>query len=146
MTTTAELLKNKARQSVHCIAPTASVFEAVLKMAEENIGALMVTDNGQVVGMITERDYARKIVLMSRASRDTLVRDIMSSAVIYVRPDQTREECMTLMNKHHLRHLPVMDGEQLVGMISMGDLVKNLISEQRFIIEQMGQYISGAQG
>ncbi|MGE5823771.1 MAG: CBS domain-containing protein, partial [Bacteroidota bacterium] len=115
-------------------------------MAEKNIGALVVMEGGKVIGMITERDYARKVALMARSSRDTPVRDIMSSRVMYVRPEQTNEECMALMTENRLRHLPVMQSERMVGLISIGDLVKDIISEQRFIIEQLEHYIAGGLG
>jgi CBS domain-containing protein len=146
MTTVAQILKTKPDQSVATISPEASVFEAVQKMAEKNIGALVVVEGGKVIGMITERDYARKVALMARSSRDTAVRDIMSSRVMYVRPEQTNEECMALMTENRLRHLPVMQGERMVGLISIGDLVKDIISEQRFIIEQLEHYIAGGLG
>jgi len=143
MTSVARILKSKPEQTVHTIGPDASVFEAVKLMADKSIGALVVVDGPKVIGIITERDYARKIILMARASKDTPVRDIMTSAVMYVRPDQTSEECMVLMTEKRLRHLPVMDGERLVGLVSIGDLVKDIISEQQFIIHQLQQYITG---
>jgi CBS domain-containing protein len=146
MTSVASILKSKPVQTVHTIAPNASVFDAVKLMAEKSIGALIVTEGDRVVGIITERDYARKIVLMSRSSKETPVRDIMTSAVMYVRPDQTSEDCMVLMTEKRLRHLPVMEGERLVGLISIGDLVKDIISEQRFIIDQLQHYIRGEHG
>lgn len=143
MKTAAQILRSKPDQTVHTIEPTASVFEAVKLMAEKNIGALVVVKHGQVVGIVSERDYARKIVLMSRSSKDTPLRDIMSSPVMYVRPDQTSDECMALMTENRLRHLPVMDDGRLIGLVSIGDLVKATISEQQFIIEQLEHYISG---
>jgi CBS domain-containing protein len=143
MKTAAELLNSKANQAVHTITPGASVFDAVKLMADKNIGALLVMEGQRVTGMITERDYARKIVLMSRSSKETPVREIMASPVMYVRPDETSEECMVLMTKNRLRHLPVMDGDKLLGLISIGDLVKSIISDQRFTIEQLEHYISG---
>jgi len=146
MTTVAQILKSKRDQAVESISPEASVFEAVQKMAEKNIGALVVMEGGKVVGMVSERDYARKVALMARASRDTPVRDIMSTPVMYVRPSHTNEECMALMTENRLRHLPVMEGERMVGLISIGDLVKDIISEQRFIIEQLEHYIAGGLG
>src|SRR3954464_12386812 len=115
MTTAADLLKSKAHQAVHTIAPGASVFDALELMADKNIGALLVMEGERIVGIITERDYARKIVLLSRSSRETPVREIMTSAVIYVHPDQTTEECMVLMTENRLRHLPVVDGDRLLG-------------------------------
>ncbi|HXZ50499.1 MAG TPA: CBS domain-containing protein, partial [Burkholderiales bacterium] len=110
------------------------------------IGALVVVEGSKVVGMITERDYARKVALMARSSRDTPVRDIMTARVMYVRPGQTNEECMALMTENRLRHLPVMEGERMVGLISIGDLVKDIISEQKMIIEQLEHYIAGGLG
>ena len=142
----AHILKSKPDQTIYTIAPTASVFDAVKLMAEKNIGALLVMEGEQIVGIITERDYARKIILMTRSSKDTPVRDIMASEVMYVRPDQTSEECMVLMTENRLRHLPVMNGGKLIGLISIGDLVKEVISEQKFIIEQLQHYITGARG
>ena len=143
MKTAAEILKSKAKQAVHSIAPGHSVFDAVKLMADKNIGALLVMEADRIAGIVTERDYARKIVLMSRSSKDTPVREIMTSAVMYVRPGQTSEECMVLMTENRLRHLPVIDGDKLLGLISIGDLVKSIISEQRFTIEQLEHYISG---
>jgi CBS domain-containing protein len=143
MKTAAEILKSKAKQAVHSIAPGDSVFDAVKLMADKNIGALLVMEADRIAGIVTERDYARKIVLMSRSSKDTSVREIMTSAVMYVRPGQTSEECMVLMTENRLRHLPVIDGDKLLGLISIGDLVKSIISEQRFTIEQLEHYISG---
>ena len=143
MKTAAQILKSKPEQVVHTIGPGASVYEAVRLMADKNVGALVVVEQGAVVGIVSERDYARKVVLMARSSKDTPLRDIMSSPVMYVRPDQTTEQCMALMTENRLRHLPVMDGADLVGLVSIGDLVKATISEQRFIIEQLEHYISG---
>lgn len=146
MKTAAQILGSKPDQTVHTMAPSASTYEAVRFMADKNIGALVVVERGEIVGIVSERDYARKIVLMGRSSHDTPLRDIMSSPVMYVRPDQTGEECMALMTENRLRHLPVMDGVRLIGLISIGDLVKATISEQRFIIEQLEHYISGQRG
>jgi CBS domain-containing protein len=146
MKTAANLLKSKAHQSVYSITPEASVFDALALMADKNIGALLVMEAEEVVGIITERDYARKIVLMSRSSKVTPVREIMTSAVMCVRPDQTSEECMVLMTENRLRHLPVVDDGRLLGIISIGDLVKDIIAEQKFTIEQLEHYISGERG
>jgi CBS domain-containing protein len=139
----AQVLKSKPDQTVHTIAPSASVFDAVKLMADKNIGALLVIEDLKIVGIITERDYARKIVLMGRSSKETPVRDIMTSPVMSVRPDQTNEECMALMTNSRVRHLPVMDGGKLIGLVSIGDLVKDIISEQKFTIEQLEHYIMG---
>ena len=143
MKTAADVLKSKAHQAVHTITPGAMVFDALKLMADKNIGALLVMEGKRIAGIITERDYARKIVLMSRSSKETPVREIMTSAVMYVRPGQTTEECMVLMTENRLRHLPVVDGNRLLGLVSIGDLVKSIISEQKFTIEQLQSYISG---
>lgn len=146
MKTAADVLNSKPSQTVHTIPPEATVFEAVTLMAKENIGALLVMERAQVAGIFTERDYARKIALMSRSSRETPVREIMTSAVMYVRPDHTIDECMALMTENRLRHLPVMDNGKLLGLISIGDLVKNVISDQQFTIQQLQHYIAGDLG
>jgi CBS domain-containing protein len=143
MKTVAEILKEKGDRTVHTIESTASVLEAVERMAQKNIGALVVLEHGRIVGMLTERDYARKVVLMARSSKDTPLREIMTTSVIYVRPDQTSEECMALMTQSRVRHLPVIEEGKLSGLISIGDLVKGIISEQKFIIEQLQHYITG---
>jgi CBS domain-containing protein len=143
MTSVVHILRSKPEKTVYTIAPTATVFDAVKLMAEKSIGALVVMEGEHVVGMITERDYARKIVLMARSSKETRVHDIMTSAVMYVSPDQTSQECMALMTENRLRHLPVMDNGKLIGLVSIGDLVKHIISEQKFIIEQLEHYITG---
>ena len=146
MTIVAHILKSKPGHTVHTTTPTASVFDAIALMAEKNIGGLVVMEGERVVGIITERDYARKIALRARSSRETPVRDIMTSPVMYVRPDQTSQECMVLMTGNRLRHLPVMDRSKLIGLISIGDLVKDIISEQKFVIQQLEHYIHGERG
>jgi CBS domain-containing protein len=146
MTNIAHILKSKPDHSVYTITPTASVFDALMLMAEKNIGALVVLDGEKVVGMITERDYARKIVLMARISKETAVRDVMAVRVMFMRPTHTSEECMALMTEHRLRHFPVMDKGKLIGLISIGDLVKDIISEQKFTIQQLEHYITGDLG
>ena len=143
MTAVAEILKSKSDNTVHAIAPGDSVLDALQRMAEKHIGALLVMQGESIVGIFTERDYARKIALMGRTSAVTLVRDVMTADVMYVRPTQTSQECMALMTENRLRHLPVVDGARLVGLISIGDLVKDIISEQQFIIEQLEHYITG---
>lgn len=146
MTTVARILGTKPDQTVYHIAPDASVFDAVRLMAEKGIGALVVADGTAIVGMFSERDYARKTVLMGRSSRETAVREIMTSPVAYVRPDQTSEECMAMMTEKRFRHLPVLDDGNLVGIISIGDLVKDIISEKDFVIGQLERYIAGSRG
>jgi len=121
--------------------PDASVFEALELMAAKHVGALVVLKGGRVVGLISERDYARKIILKGRTSRETPVKEIMTSRVIYVTPDQTIESCMALMTETHIRHLPVMIDERLIGIVSIGDLVKAIISDQKALIEQLENYI-----
>lgn len=117
------------------------------QMADKHIGALLVMEAGAIVGIITERDYARKIALLGRTSADTRVRDVMTRAVMYVQPTHSCQECMALMTENRLRHLPVVDDAgQLLGLVSIGDLVKDIISEQKFIIEQLEHYITGQRG
>ena len=128
---------------VWTIAPDASVYEALRVMADKNVGALLVLEGGKLAGVISERDYARKVVLKGRSSVDTPVRDIMTADVISVRPDQTVEECMALMTDKHIRHLPVVADGRLIGLISIGDVVKSIITEQGFMIEQLTSYIAG---
>ena len=146
MTAVADILKSKSDNTVHAIAPGDSVLDALQRMAEKRIGALLVMEGETIVGIVTERDYARKIALLGRTSAATLVRDVMTADVMYVRPTQTSQECMALMTENRLRHLPVVDGARLVGLISIGDLVKDIISEQQFIIEQLEHYIAGDRG
>ena len=143
MHSVAQILKNKSNTQVYTVTPAATVLDAIKLMAERGIGALLVMEGEKIVGIVTERDYARKVVLKGRASNETPVRDIMTTSVMYVRPDTTNEQCMALMTENRLRHLPVMENEKLVGLISIGDLVADIISEQQFIIEQMEHYIRG---
>jgi len=142
MKTVRELLRNKGHQ-VYSIGPDASVYEALTLMAEKDVGALLVLDAGQLVGILSERDYARKIVLKGKTSRETPVREIMTERVVWVRPDQTIEDCMALMTNKRIRHLPVLEAGRLIGVISIGDVVKDIISEQEFIIGQLENYITG---
>jgi len=144
----ADLVKNlftDKHKKVWTVEPRASVYDAIVLMAEKEIGALVVFEGNKVVGIITERDYARKIVLQGKSSKETPVREIMTERVIYVNPEQTIEECMALMTAQHIRHLPVLDGDSLCGMVSIGDVVRVLISEKDFIIDQLAKYISGPQ-
>ncbi|WP_295472893.1 CBS domain-containing protein [uncultured Pseudomonas sp.] len=145
MKTVAQLLKLKpeAHRQVHSIAPNALVIDALRLMAEKNIGALAVVENGAVIGVVSERDYARKMVLLGRSSVGTPVSAIMSSKVITVDSAQNVETCMNLMTDHHLRHLPVVDNGELLGLLSIGDLVKEAIAEQASLIQQLEQYIRG---
>ena len=122
----------------------ASVYDAIRVMADNKIGALVVIEDGKVVGMITETDYTRKVVLKGRSSSDTLVKDIMTTPVLYVEPEQEIKDCMMLMTEKRTRHLPVMDEGKLIGLISIGDAVKSIIDEQQFTIDQLERYISGS--
>ena len=137
-----QLLEAKGSEvwSVH---PDAAVYDAIEMMADKEVGALMVIDGGALVGVISERDYARKVILRGRSSKDTAVKEIMTARVIYARPDQTVEDCMALMTEKRIRHLPIVDGKDLLGVVSIGDLVKTMLAEQQFVIEQLEQYISG---
>ena len=146
MKSVANILKSKEDTAVYSIAPTASVLDALKLMADKNIGALLVMEGAAIVGIVTERDYARKVALMGRTSAQTPVREVMTSAVMYVRPEQTSEQCMALMTENRLRHLPVLNDGKLLGVISIGDLVKDIISEQKFIIEQFERYVTGQRG
>lgn len=143
MKTVSQILHAKGVADVHAISPDETVLEAIRRMAEKGIGALVVMEGDSIVGMVTERDYARKVILMGRNSDQTAVREIMSPTVLYVRPHQSNEDCMALMAGNRVRHLPVMDESRIVGLISMGDLVKDIISDQQFTIEQLEHYISG---
>lgn len=147
MTAVSDILKSKAEAVVHSIGPTASVFEALQRMADKRIGALLVMEGGEIVGILTERDYARKIALLGRTSALTLVCDVMTKSVMFVKPTQTSQQCMALMTDNRLRHLPVVDDSgKLLGLISIGDLVKDIISEQQFTIDQLEHYITGQRG
>jgi CBS domain-containing protein len=143
MPSVAQILKSKSNPTVFTIEAADSVYNAIKLMAEKQIGALVVTDGEKIAGIVTERDYARKIILMDRASKTTPVRDIMTTSVRYVRPEDTADECMALMTEHRMRHLPVIENGHMIGMVSIGDLVKNIISEQQFTIQQLEHYITG---
>jgi len=141
MKTVRQLLDSKEGQ-VWSIGPDASVYEALVLMAEKQIGALLVMDDTGMIGLISERDYARSIVLRGRTSKDTAVREVMTERVVCTRPDHTLEEAMALMTEKRVRHLPVLAEGKVVGLISIGDLIKSIISEHKFIIEQLEHYIS----
>lgn len=136
------LLRDKA-QAIHSIPPSTVVLDAIALMAERNIGALPVVQEGKLIGMFTERDYTRKIVLMGRTSRETLVGDIMTRDPLSVGPDTTVSECMEIMTENRVRHLPVIEGGALIGILSIGDLVKWIISAQSATIEHLTRYVFG---
>ncbi len=142
MQTVRDILKAKG-SDVWSVEPDASVFEALRLMAEKEVGALVVMQGPQIVGLISERDYARKIILHGRASPTTSVKEIMTSPVMYIRLDQPIEECMSLMTEKRIRHLPVIEEGKLVGLISIGDIVKSIIADQQFMIEQLVRYVRG---
>lgn len=142
MTIVAQILQTKGHV-VWSIAPDATVFQALELMAQKDIGALVVLEEGKLVGILSERDYARKVILKGKFSKDTLVREIMTETVFCVHPEQTIEECMALMTNQRVRHLPVVVDDQVVGIISIGDVVKALISDQAFLIQELEKYIVG---
>jgi CBS domain-containing protein len=142
MSTVRNILQIKGN-AVHSISPDSSVYDALEELEENNLGSLVVVENGKLTGVFTERDYARKVILKGRSSKETLVRDIMSSRPIFVNPDNTLDECMQLMSDKFIRHLPVLENEELVGVISIGDIVRYIINEKDFIIDNLEHYITG---
>ncbi|MBE2260371.1 MAG: CBS domain-containing protein [Candidatus Accumulibacter sp.] len=144
MKTLRQILESKSGV-LATVSPDDAVFRALQVMAERNVGAVLVVEGERLLGIFSERDYARKMILFGKTSKDTRVRDIMSDKVLCVTPEQTVDECMAIMTEKHFRHLPVLDDQRnLVGIISIGDVVKEMISEQQFIIDQLGKYISGS--
>ena len=144
MTTVADILRAKNNSPVHSMAPGDTMLAALQRMSEHGIGALLVMEGGRIAGIVTERDYARKVVLQGRSSSNTAVREVMTVQVHCVLPRQTTAECMALMTDKRIRHLPVVNEQRKVlGMVSIGDLVKEIISEQQFTIQQLEHYITG---
>ncbi|MBX0331913.1 CBS domain-containing protein [Pontibacter sp. HSC-14F20] len=142
MGTVRHILQKKGNRVIS-ISPESTVYSALETMVAQNVGALIVMDQGKFSGIFTERDYARKVILKGKASRDTLVREIMSAHPVVVTPDTTIDQCMALMTEKYIRHLPVMENQQLVGLVSIGDIVKCMIDEQKCIIEDLEHYITG---
>lgn len=143
MKTVHEVLEGKGHQ-IWSVGPDSTVYDALRLMAERDVGAVLVLEGANVAGILSERDYARQVVLKGKASKETPVREIMTTRVVYVRPDQKVDECMALMTGKRIRHLPVLDEGRLVGLLSIGDVVKAMISEHRFLIEQLENYITHA--
>jgi CBS domain-containing protein len=142
MTTVSKILAAKGNQ-VWSVTPTTRLYEALKLMAEKDVGALLVIEDDHIAGIISERDYARKVVLEGKNSMIVPIKEIMTTRVVYISPSNTLEECMAVMTDKHIRHLPVMENDELVGLISIGDVVKELISTQQFVIEQLENYIRG---
>lgn len=142
MQTVARLLESKQSLDVCTISPDATVFDAIKVFAEQNLGALIVTEQGFLRGLITERDYARKVILQGRSSKETTVKDIMTENIIYVSPTDTVNACMEVMLNKYIRHLPVVDDGKLIGIISMGDVVKCVLAEQNQTIDNLVEYIT----
>jgi CBS domain-containing protein len=140
-----DILRSKPSQAIHTISSSTSILDAVRLMAERNVGALIVVEGNHIVGVVSERDYVRRLARLGSRAHEGEVADIMTSPVMYVKPSHSNEECMALMTDSRLRHLPVVeDGGRLLGVISIGDLVKDIISEQQYVIEQLEHYITGA--
>jgi CBS domain-containing protein len=138
-----DILAEKKDSEIYSVHPMFTVFEALTLMAEKNIGAVLVLDNGNLEGIFTERDYARKVVLKGKISKEIHVNEVMNTDVVTITENMEIDECMNLMTNKFVRHLPVLRNNQLVGMISIGDVVKSIINEQQFIIENLGNYIAG---
>lgn len=137
-----DILRSKGSQ-VWSVAPTTTVFDVLRLMAEKEIGAVVVLEDGRIVGIFSERDYARKVFLKGKSSKETAVEEVMTPRVVCVSPDRTLDECMALMTEKRIRHLPVCEGDRLIGLVSIGDVVKGVISDQQFMIDQLEHYILG---
>lgn len=144
MMTIDELLRTKEIKEVWSVAPNTAVYEALQEMAKKDIGAVLVVERDELAGIFSERDYARKIILKGKSSLDTPVREVMTAEIVTITPEYTVEQCMTLMTDHHIRHLPVLQKGRLVGLVSIGDIVKAIITGQAKVINSLENYIIGA--
>lgn len=142
MKTIKQLLEEKGNV-IHTIAPDAYVFEALVKLAEEDVGALVVTNKNKLAGMFSERDYARKIILKGKSSKDSKVSELMTKGIYYIDPDKSVQDCMFLMTDKKIRHIPVIENDELIGLVSIGDIVNSIISQQRATIQDLKNYITG---
>ena len=143
MATVKKLLESKDSH-IWSISPETTVFEGLQFMAEKNIGALLVTKDDNLVGIFSERDYARKVILKGKASKDTTIGELMTREVVYITPENSLDECMALMTAKHIRHLPILNNDKLIGLLTLGDLVKQIMSNQEFKIQELEKYISGS--
>ena len=143
MATVRELLKTKKSNSIFSLSANANVLDAMKQMAQYNVGAMLVMDGGKIEGILSERDIVRKVDVQGKACATTLVRDIMTEKVLYVEPGQSLEECMALMTEKRIRHLPVLENDRLLGVVSIGDVLREVIHEQKFLISQLEHYIHG---
>ena len=142
MATVKQILERKG-YDIWSVSPQTTVYEALQQMSEKNVGALLVLENDVLVGVFSERDYARKLILKGKASKDTLVHELMTSDVFYIEPHREIEDCLALMTDKHIRHLPVLENDRLIGIVTIGDIGKQIISDQQFLIEQLEKYVSG---
>jgi CBS domain-containing protein len=143
METVKDMLRFKGH-NVWSVAPNATVLEALELMAAKDVGAVLVLNGDRLVGIMSERDYARKVILLGKTSKDTLVSDIMTSRVLYVSPDQTIQECLALMTEKRIRHLPVIEGDRVIGIVTIGDVGRAIIADQQFMLDQLEHYITGS--
>lgn len=144
MNTVGEILGGKGGGSVWSVTPQTTVYETLERMAEHDVGAMLIMENGNLVGIFTERDYARKVILKGRSSRNSPVGEFMTTEVFFVTPAETDADCMRLMTNHRVRHIPVLDGSRVIGVVSVGDVLKTLLRDREFQLEQLENYITGS--
>ena len=144
MSITVKQLLDKKGNEIHAVSPDATVFDAIKLMSERGVGALLVMQDDQLTGVISERDYTRKVILKGRSSTSTTVQEIMTSNIITLAPDNNIDQCMALMNENQIRHLPIVENGRVMGVVTIMDVIKNILSEKEFIIEQMESYIAGS--